>query len=147
MNTESSNQPPPDTVKPPRRIAPMVVRILMGLAFFVFGLNGFLQFLPQPKELPKDLMEFMGGMLKSHYMMTAAMATQLIVGVLLLINRFVPLALTLIAPILFNIIAVHVFLQPEGIVPGAVLTIMELYLAWSYRSAFRPMLRARVQPD
>ena len=125
----------------------MVVRILMGFAFFVFGLNGFLQFLPQPKELPKDLMEVMGGMMKSHYMIPSAMATQVIVGFLLLINRFVPLALALIAPILFNIIAVHVFLQPEGIVPGAVLTVMELYLAWSYRGAFRPMLRARVQPD
>jgi hypothetical protein len=71
------------------------------------------------------------------------MGTQLLVGILLLINRFVPLALVLIMPILLNIVAFHVFLQPAGLAPGVVLLALELYLAWCYRAAFRQLLSPR----
>ena len=74
------------------------------------------------------------------------MGTQLLVGVLLLLNRFVPLALVLIMPVLVNIIAFHIFLAPSGIGPGAVLMALELYLAWAYRRAYLPMLAARAKP-
>jgi hypothetical protein len=62
------------------------------------------------------------------------------------LNRFVPLALALIAPILVGIIAFHIFLAPSSIGPGAVLLAMELYLAWAYRGAFHPMLRMKTLP-
>jgi hypothetical protein len=69
-----------------------------------------------------------------------------IVAVMLLTNRFVPLALALLAPIVVGIITFHVAMAPETIGPGIVVLVMELYLAWAYRSAFRPMLRMRVMP-
>ncbi len=127
-------------------IAPTIARILMGLAFFVFGLNGFLHFIPQPKEMPEGVASFMVSLIKTGYMFPLVFGTQLISGILLLINRFVPLALALIAPVIVHIIAFHIFLNPSGIGPGIVVLILEAYLAWSYRSAFRSMLAARVRP-
>jgi hypothetical protein len=115
----------------------------MGLAFLVFGLNGFLHFMPEPKQ---QMPEFAIAMAKTGYMFQLVMGTQLLVGVLLVLNLFVPLALALIAPVIVNIVAFHIFLQPSGIVPGLVLAVLELYLAWSYRSAYRSMLAPRVKP-
>ena len=120
----------------------------MGLMFFVFGLNGFLNFIPPPKSsMPEGAMAFSGALMKTGYMFPFIMGTQLLVGVLLLLNRFVPLALVLIMPVLLNIIAFHIFLQPAGIAPGAVLMVLELYLAWAYRKAYLPMLAPRVTPN
>lgn len=78
------------------RHLPTIARILMGLMFFVFGLNGFLDFIPKPKEpMPEAAVAFAGALMKTGYMMPLVMGTQLIVGALLLLNRFVPLALAL----------------------------------------------------
>lgn len=130
-----------------RRYLPAIARILMGLGFFVFGLNGFLQFIPQPKTpMPEGAAAFAGAMMKTGYLFQMVMGTQLLVGVLLLLNRFVPLALVLSMPILLNIIAFHIFLQPAGLPPGAVLMGLELYLVWAYRGYYRSVLAARAQP-
>lgn len=123
------------------RHIPTIVRILLGLMFFVFGLNGFLNFMPAPK----DIMTVMGAMVNAGYM-TVVSAAEVIVAVMLLANRFVPLALALLAPIVVGIITFHVAMAPQTIGPGIVVMVMELYLAWAYRSAFRPMLRMRVTP-
>jgi len=129
------------------RHLPAVARVLMGLAFLVFGLNGFLNFIPPPKTpMPEGAGAFAGALMKTGYMFPIIMGTQLLVGVLLLLNRFVPLALVLIMPILVNIIAFHLFLQPAGIGPGAFLLALDLYLAWVYRRAYLPMLAMRVKP-
>jgi uncharacterized membrane protein YphA (DoxX/SURF4 family) len=125
------------------RHLPTVARILLGLVFFVFGLNGFLHFIPQPKEA---LPELVTAFLSSGYMFPLIAGTQVVVGALLLINRFVPLALALIAPVVVNIFAFHLFLVPQGIVVAIVVSLLEIYLAWSYRNSFRPMLAARVTP-
>jgi len=126
---------------------PAIARIIMGLAFLVFGLNGFLHFIPQPKDaMPEGVTTLMTGFMKSRYMMPLIFGTQTLVGVLLLINCFVPLALALIAPVIVNIICFHVFLMPSTIAPGIVVAVLELYLAWSYRKAFAPMLAMRVKP-
>jgi hypothetical protein len=77
---------------------------------------------------------------------TVVSAVEVIVAVLFLINRFVPLALALLAPIIVGILTFHIKMQPATIVPGIIVAILELYLAWSYRSAFRPMLAAKVRP-
>jgi len=129
------------------RHLPAIARVLMGLMFFVFGLNGFLNFIPQPKTpMPEGAASFAGALMKTGYMFPLVMGTQLLVGILLLLNRFVPLALALIAPIIVGIVTFHIFLAPSGIVPGAIALVLELYLAWSYRSAFRPMLVMRTKP-
>jgi len=119
----------------------------MGLAFLVFGLNGFLNFIPQPKEaMPDDVMALMNGFMKSHYMMPLIFGTQTLVGVLLLLNCFVPLALALIAPVIVNIIAFHLVLMPSTIGPGIVVLLLEVYLAWTYRRVYAPMLACKVKP-
>ena len=133
--------------KSPARFLPAIARIIMGLAFLVFGLNGFLNFIPQPKEaMPEGVTALMGGFMKSGYMMPLIFGTQALVGALLLLNCFVPLALALIAPVIVNIICFHIFLMPSTIAPGIVVLVMEIYLAWSYRKVFAPMLAFRVKP-
>jgi uncharacterized membrane protein YphA (DoxX/SURF4 family) len=129
------------------RYLPCVARILMGLMFFVFGLNGFFNFIPRPKTaMPEGAAALFEGLMKSGYMFPLIFGTQVIVGALLLSNRFVPLALALIAPVIVNIVAFHTFLEPTGAVMAGVVVVLELYLAWAYRHAFLPMLAMRVQP-
>ena len=151
MNTGEVQQTEPKVgqEKTPRtRYGPVAARFLMGLAFLVFGLNGFLSFIPQPKTpMPEGAVAFAGALIKTGYMMPLVAGTQVLVGLFLLLNRFVPLALALIAPIIVGIITFHIFLAPSTIAPGIVVLILELYLAWSYRSAFSPMLGMKVRPD
>ena len=126
------------------RYVPAIVRSLMGLLFLVCGLNGFLNFLPQPSTpLPEGALTFVGALMKSGYMFPLIMGTQVVVGGLLLVNRFVPLALVLIAPFIVNSIAFHVYLEPSGRGMAGVVLALEVYLAWSYRSAYRGLLVAR----
>ncbi len=128
------------------RHLPTVARVLMGLLFLVTGLNGFLNFLPQPSSMPEGAAAFSGALLKTGYMFPLIMGTQLLSGVLLLFNRFVPLALALLAPVVVNIVAFHAFLAPAGLGLALVVLLLELYLAWAYRKSFRPMLAMRSTP-
>jgi len=147
MTTETTLNAVAGEPKSFARHMPTIARFLMGLMFFVFGLNGFLNFIPQPKTpMPDGAMAFAGALMKTGYMFPLVMGTQLLVGVLLLLNRFVPLALAFITPIIVGIITFHLFLAPSGIAPGIVVLILDLYLAWAYRGAFRPMLAMRTTP-
>ena len=129
------------------RHLPTIARVLLGLPLVVFGLNGFLNFIPPPSTpLPESAMAFAGALVNSGYMMQLIGATHLIVGVLLLTNRFVPLALALFAPFIVNSVAFHLFLERSGLGMAVVFLALELYLAWKYRNAYRPMLAARVAP-
>lgn len=135
---------PTDRTPMVRHIA-TAARLLMGLEFFVFGLNGFLHFLPQPPIAGAPAALF-GAFIGSGYLFQLIMGTQLLTGVLLLANRFVPLALAIIAPVIVNIIAFHLFLAPAGMGPGLLALVLELYLAWAYRHTFAPMLSPRATP-
>jgi hypothetical protein len=128
------------------RLAPAAARILFGLIFLVFGLNGFLHFLPQPSSMPEGALAFAGALAKTGYMFPLIKGTEVVAGALLLSNRFVPLALAIIAPNVVNILAFHAFLEPSGIGLAIVVLALELFLAWAYRDAFRSMLAARVRP-
>ena len=151
MTPETQLSPSQTTPQPPKSSGgylPHIARILMGLAFVVFGLNGFFQFIPPPKTpMPEGAVALSTAFMKSGYMFPFVMGTQLVVGVLLLLNRFVPLALVIIMPVLLHILAFHIFLQPAGIVPGAVLMVLELYLACCYRRVYVPILTARAVPN
>ena len=124
---------------------PAVVRSLLGLGFFVFGLNGFLHFLPQPPQ-PGPAGAFGGALFATGYMFPLIKGTETLAGLALLSNRFVPLALAVLAPVLVNILAFHAFLAPAGLAVPVVFVAAELYLAWAYRDAFAPMLKARAVP-
>jgi putative oxidoreductase len=128
-----------------QRYVPAAARILLGLAFTVFGANFFLNFLPAPPHAgPAG--DFLGALAASGFVMTVVKVTEVGAGLMLLTNRFVPLALTLLAPVLVGIVGFHLAYEPMTGVAGYVLLALELYLAWAYRDAFVPMLRMRVEP-
>src|SRR6187431_3400679 len=124
---------------------PSVARIALGFAFFVFGLNGFLHFLPQP-PMSGPPANFAGALFATGYMFPLIKGTEVAASLLLLSNRYVPLALAVLAPVLVNIVAFHAFLAPAGLALPLVLLGLELYLARSYKRAFAPMLHARTEP-
>lgn len=133
--------------KPLTRHIPAIVRYLLGLPLAIFGLNLWFNFLPQPQTpLPAGAAAFAGALVQTGYMMQLIGTTQLIVGALLIANRFVPLALLLFAPFVVNAAAFHVFLEPSGRIMAGIFLLMELYLAWAYRRAFAGVLTARVSP-
>ncbi len=124
---------------------PTVARIVLGGIFFVFGLNGFLHFAPVP-PMPGPAGAFLGALVATGYLFPLVKATETVAGALLLSGRFVPLALILLAPVLVNIVAFHAALAPTGIAVPLLLLAAELYLAWSYRHVFAPLVRARIAP-
>jgi len=121
---------------------PTGARLFLGLVFTVFGLNFFLHFLPTPPSPPRAA-AFAGALFGSGYLFPLLKATEVLAGIALLSGRLVPLALAVLAPIIVNILGFHLFLAPAGLaIPVAVLA-AELYLAWTYRAAFAPMLHWR----
>lgn len=122
----------------------LAARLLFGLIFFVFGLNGFLNFIPMP-PLPEAGGSFMGALAATGYFFPVLKATEVLVGIALLSNRFVPLALTVIAPIVVQIVLFHSFLAPGLAMPIA-LVVLNVYLAWAYRDSFRGVLNAKAVP-
>lgn len=124
------------------RHLPTVVRVLLGLMFLVFGLNGFAQFMPVPEDVPEHILSVSSALVQGGYMHVVS-GVEVLVAVLLLSNRFVPLALLLLAPIVVGILTFHVFLDPATIGPGVAVLVMELYLAWTHRDAFRPLFAAK----
>jgi hypothetical protein len=123
---------------------PLIARTLLGLAFTVFGLNFFLHFLPQPAP-PPEAGEFLGALVGGK-ILSIIKPIEIACGLALLGNRFVPLALTLLAPIEIGILAFHGVFEPSGLPVIVVLMGLTIYLAWAYRAAFAPMLRAHVEP-
>jgi putative oxidoreductase len=120
----------------------LIARILLGIAFTVFGLNGFLHFIPMGPTPTGAAGQFIEALAATHYI-HFVFAIQLITGILFLVNRFVPLALTLIAPVIVNILLFHAFLEPRGIVPGGLVTLFWIIVFVSHRSAFAGIFRAR----
>lgn len=120
-------------------------RFLLGAIFFVFGLNGFLNFLPAP-PLEGAAAGFVGGLAASGYMFPLIKGTEVVVGIALLANRFVPLALTVLAPISINIFLFHAVLAPALGLPLLILA-AQVFLAWFHREAYAQVLRSRHEPS
>jgi uncharacterized membrane protein YphA (DoxX/SURF4 family) len=120
--------------------APTGARVLLGLMFVVFGLNGFFQFIPLPPH-EGAAAEFMGGLAAAGYFFPLLKITEIAVGVALLANRFVPLALVVLAPITVNIVAFH-SLAPEGLPVALIIVGLQLGVAWHHRATFGPLLKA-----
>ncbi|HMI82833.1 MAG TPA: DoxX family protein [Polyangiaceae bacterium] len=127
------------------RYATTGARVLLGLVFFTFGLDGFLHFVPQPdpSTMPPGSVALAGALMASGYMFPLIKGTEVLVGTLLLANRFVPLALVLLAPVIVNIVLFHAFLAPSGVGLAVVLVALQLFLAWTNRAAYRPLLAPR----
>jgi uncharacterized membrane protein YphA (DoxX/SURF4 family) len=124
---------------------PTVARVLLGLLFFASGLANLFHLAPEP-SLPEGAADFAGAMTRTGYMMPLIFGTQFIVGTLLLANRFVPLALVLLAPFIVNSLAFHAFLERSGVPVALAVLALEVYLAWAYRKAYGAMLALKTAP-
>lgn len=122
----------------------LVLRILLGLIFTVFGLNGFFHFLPMG-ALPDPAMKLVMAMMDSGYLMTLVKGVEVISGILLLSGFFVPLAMLLLSPIIVNIFLFHAFLAPGngGMVVPSLVVILQIALAYQYRETFTTVLKAK----
>ena len=113
----------------------IIVRVLLGLMFAVFGSNAFLHFLPMP-PMQGQAGAFMGALISSGYIYPIA-ALQVLGGLLLLIgSRFTPIGLMLLGPIIVNIVLFHVFLEPTGLLMAGIVSLLSLFLLWVYRFKF-----------
>ena len=124
--------------------AAVVARILLGLMFFVFGLNGFLNFLEQPEGTPEGE-AFITSLIDTGYLMTMVKVIETACGALLLAGYFVPLALVLLAPIIVNILGFHVFLDPsgQGLGMAIVILVLHLFVTSQHWKVYAPLLVAK----
>jgi len=122
------------------KIATVIVRIVVGLAFVVFGLNFFLHFLPNPPPQPGLRGDYIRVLGASGYIYVIG-AMQLLSGLLLLIGRFIPLGLTILAAMIFNIWAFHILMDPKGFPPALIATLLWAFLVWRYRESFVGIFR------
>jgi putative oxidoreductase len=121
------------------KIASTIARYLLGLIFLTFGLNGFLHFIPMPP--PTGVAgQFFGALFVSQFYVVIFFL-QIVPGLLLLVNRYVPLALTILGPVIVNILCFHIFMAPAGLPLAAVVTVLWFVTAWSVRSAFAGILQ------
>ncbi len=126
------------------KIVSMIARYLLGLMFLVFGLNDFLNFIPMgplPAGLPGD---FFHVLFTTHYVWFVG-AIMVISGILLLVNRYVGLGLTLLGPVLFNILVFHIVMNPRGIGLGLFATLLWALVAWQHRIVFERLFAAKLE--
>jgi putative oxidoreductase len=126
------------------KIAARIARYLLGIIFLIFGLNGFLHFIPMGPPPTGTAAQFFTVLTVSHYL-AFVFGLQVIVAVLLLINRYVPLALALIAPVIVNILLFHSLMAPAGLPLALLVTVLWILVAWSVSSAFTGILQSRSQ--
>ena len=125
------------------KTASAVARYLAGVIFLVFGLNGFLHFIPLPP--PSGVAgQFMGALYVSHYL-TLIFGLQVVGGVLLLVNRFVPLALAILAPVIVNILCFHALMAPSGLPLALIVAVLWALTFVGVRQAFAAFVQPRLQ--
>lgn len=127
---------------------PLIARILLGLVFFVFGLMGLLNLIPPPppEQMSEQMRTFFAGIMAAKYFFPLLKGTEVVCGALLLSGYFVPLALVVLAPIVLNILGVHVFIDPKGLPIALVIVVLEAYLAFfarPYRDKVLALFRAK----
>src|SRR5579875_2278831 len=127
------------------KIASVISRYLLGLMFTVFGLNGFLNFIHQPPPVNPLAIQFFVAISSSHFA-SFFFAVQLISGLLLLSGFFVPLALTLLAAEIYNILAFHLTFAPESIAPALAASVLWVLVFLQYRQSFNGVLAPKPAP-
>ena len=114
----------------------MALRIILGLILLIFGASKFINFMPTP-ELPEAAADFMGAMGKTGYMIPLIGAVEVIVGLLLILNKWTGLALIILAPVALNMVLFHVKLAPGGMGLAALVTILNAVLIYANWDKFK----------
>jgi uncharacterized membrane protein YphA (DoxX/SURF4 family) len=127
------------------KFAVIAARVLLGLIFVVFGLNGFFNFI-QPPEMNDTARTFMGALAGTGYFMIVVKLVEVVSGLMILTGRFLPLGLILLAPVSVNILLFHIFLDPSTLAMAVAIVVMQLFLAWAYRDSFSGVLQAGAKP-
>ena len=127
------------------RTASVIARYLAGVIFLVFGLNGFLNFIPLPPPVGIAA-QFMGALHASHYLWVI-FAFQVVAGVLLLVNRFVPLAVAVLAAVIVNILTFHALMAPSGLPLALFVAVLWAVIFIDVRPAFSGLFQSRWQPE
>ena len=122
------------------KIATIIARSLLGVIFVVFGANMFLHFIPMPPPPEGPARDFMTALFVSHFLYVIG-ALQVAGGLLLLTGRWVPLALTLLGPVIVNILSFHVLMAPAGLPMATVVSALALFLVWRHRGNFAGLVR------
>jgi len=129
----------------------LIARVLFGLAFTVFGLNGILMsvfgkaFMPPPKEMPEAAAAFFQALTNTGYMLPLIGGVQLVSGLMILTGVMTPLGLTLLAPVVVNIVLYHHYVDPGGLGIAYAVLALEVFLAFAYGPAFRGVLDPRAK--
>lgn len=126
------------------KIVAVIARMLLGLMFAFFGLNGFLNFIPAP-PIPGVAGAFMGALSTSHYVLFVS-GVQLVAGLMLLTNQFVPLAMVALAAVIANILVFHATMLPSGFPLAILTTVLWLVVALSLRPHFAPLFARKAHP-
>lgn len=127
------------------KIGAIVAQVLLGLMFVFFGSNAFLNFLHPPSMPTGNAGQFITALVASHYVWVVG-AAQMVGGLLLLINRFVPLGLAILGPVIVNILSYHLFLSMQGVGGAVVVALLWLFLFYAYREYFATLFVAKAQP-
>jgi putative oxidoreductase len=125
------------------KTAATIARFVLGLIFVVFGLNGFLNFMPTG-QVPPLAGQFAAALIQSHYMVVV-LALEIASGLLLLTNSYALLATTLIAPVIVNILLFHIFMAPAGLPLAAFVTALWVVSAYPYRALLLPLFQRRYE--
>jgi putative oxidoreductase len=121
-------------------VAATVARILLGLLFTLVGITSL--FMTHPPSLPGLAGEFNDAFMQSHWSWFIA-AAQIVIGVLFLANRYVPLALVILAGFLYNSYAFHITMLPSALFAPVIVTVLWFVIAWVHRASLAPLLQAR----
>jgi putative oxidoreductase len=127
------------------KIGALIARIIMGLMFVVFGSNSFLHFIPMPPLPPTPAGQWVGAMIPTHYFMVVG-AAQVIGGLLLIINRFVPVGLAILGPVIVNILSYHFLMDIKGVGGAILVAVLWCFLFYAYRDNFKTMFAAKAEP-
>ena len=122
------------------KIATIIARVLLGLVFTVFGANIFLHFIPMPEQKPSLATDFAKALMESHYMYVVGFC-QVAGGLILLTGRYIPIGITLLGPVIVNILCFHIFMNHQGLPIALVVAALALFLLWRHRANFAGLLK------
>ena len=124
------------------KVASKVAKVILGIGFIVFGLNGFLGFIPIPPPAGENAKTFLGVLAATHYL-SVVKALEMIGGIMVFSGRLAPLGLVILTPILVNILLYDALMDPAGLPIAVILFALDIFLIFRHKEVFTPFFRIR----